>query len=337
MTLSEIRDSEILHVLHETYELWSAGLSRPDYLDYNQFQRSHNWGRRHMKFLALKHGGEIAAGCKSYEIEVLSRGMIYKFFGIGAMYSRKKFRGQGFGDRFLDDYVKYAQSEKAAGVLLFSDIGPAFYERHGFQELSSIDFSMDLKLAQWQGEATDYEVEPLGPDHVDYLDRYHGRWLCSRPYGVTRDAQYWQYKIAKENFLHLNSNLSWPRLQLLKLKDENQSKGGYCIYEVGGSAMRALEIVGGSGGAEKIWSALLTQAATLQIRKLRGWEGNLREISPGFNLKSFLGGENFQADFNGQINYSERDWGRAMMLPLDIEVEDWFENFPCPLMELDHL
>jgi len=50
MTLSEIRDSEILHVLHETYELWSAGLSRPDYLDYNQFQRSHNWGRRHMKF-----------------------------------------------------------------------------------------------------------------------------------------------------------------------------------------------------------------------------------------------------------------------------------------------
>jgi len=256
------------------------------------------------------------------------------------VFSRPRFRGKGFGDQFMDAYRKWAEESGAAGILLFSDIGPDFYERHGFQELSSIDFSIDVKEARSHGGANkltmpDYTIEPLEYGHIDFLQRNHQRWLSRRPFGITRDAQYWHYKIAKEIYLHQNSKLSWPRLQLLKI--EEGGKGGYCIYEVGGSIMRILELADGGIGAQNLWSAVLTQATALQIRKLRGWEGNLRELSPGFNLKVFLGPDNFQAEFQGQIHYSERDWGRAMLMPLDIEVEQWFENFPCPLMELDHL
>ncbi len=346
MTLCEIGDSEILHVLHETYGIWSAGLSRANYLDYNQLQRTHTWGRRYQRFFALRSGGEIAASCKSYDIEVMARGKRYKFLGVGAVFSRHKFRGKGYGDQFMYAYRKWAETTGAAGILLFSDIGANFYERHGFQELSSIDFSIDVKAAGWQlgisqgginkAEIPDYTIEPLDQSHCDYLQRNHQRWLSRRPFGIIRDGQYWHYKIAKELYLHQNSQLAWPRLQLLKI-DECGNGGGYCIYEVGGSTMRILELADSGIGVQNLWSAVLTQATALQIRKLRGWEGNLRELSPGFNLKVFLGQENFQAEFKGQIHYSERDWGRAMLMPLDIEVEQWFENFPCPLMELDHL
>ncbi|MBP9808264.1 GNAT family N-acetyltransferase [bacterium] len=335
MTLSEIRDSEILHVLHETYELWSTGLTKADYYQYNCFQRNHDWGRRHLKFLALKHGGEIAVGCKAYQIEISSRGKNYQFLGIGALFSRRKFRGQGLGARFMEEFIDRAENIGAAGILLFSDIGSEFYEQFGFQELSSLDFAIDLALAQWRlpdrTSCAAFTIEELGHEHIEVLHRYHQRWLSRRPFAVRRSAKYWHYKIAKELFLHQNSTLAWPRLQLLK------ADNGYCIYEVGGKTMRILELVDGGIGPENIWRAILTQANALQIRKIRGWEGNLRGLEPGFNFKSFLAGDNFQADFRGQIYYSERNWGRSMMLSLDNKVDDWLYQFPCPLMELDHL
>jgi len=335
MTLSEIRDSEILQVMHETYELWSAGLTRADYYHYNSFQRTHDWGRRHLRFLALRHGDEIAAGCKAYEIELTAKGKTYPFLGIGALFSRRKFRGQGLGGRFMEEFIERAEAIGAAGILLFSDIGSEFYEKYGFQELSSLDFSIDLALAQWRlpngAKCPAFTIEAVSHAHTEILHRYHQRWLARRPFAVRRSEKYWHYKIAKELFLNQNSGLSWPCLQLLTVKD------GYCIYEVGGKTMRLLELVDGGVGPENLWRAVLTQANCLQIRKLRGWEGNLRDLEPGFNLKSFLSGDDFQADFRGQIYYSERNWGRTMMLALDNDVEDWFYEFPCPLMELDHL
>ncbi|CAN5500361.1 hypothetical protein BH11CYA1_BH11CYA1_33320 [soil metagenome] len=335
MTLSEIRDSEILQVLHETYELWSSGLSKEDYYHYNAFQRNHDWGKRHLKFLALKEGGEIAVGCKTYEIELTARGKSYPFLGVGALYSRRKFRGKGFGARFMEEFLDRAESIGAAGVLLFSDIGPEFYEQLGFQELSSLDFSIDLAVAKWSlpsgAYCPEFTCAALTHEDIELMHRYHQRWLARRPFAVRRSAKYWHYKIAKELFLHQNSTLAWPQLQLL------MCEGGYCIYEIGGKTMRILELVDAGAGPENIWRAILTQANSLQIRKVRGWEGNLRDLSPGFNLKSFLAGDNFQADFRGQIYYSERNWGRTMMLALDIEVCNWFDEFPCPLMELDHL
>jgi hypothetical protein len=101
--------------------------------------------------------------------------------------------------------------------------------------------------------------------------------------------------------------------------------------------MRILELVDGGCGADNVWRAVLAHASRLQIRRLKGWEGNLREFKPGFNLKSFLAQDTFQADYSGQILYTQRNWGRAMMLPLVSDVEEWFQHFPCPLMELDHL
>jgi len=335
MTLSEIRDSEILQVLHETYELWSAGLTKEDYYQYNTFQRNHDWGRRHLKFLALKQGGEIAVGCKAYQIEINSRGKNYPFLGIGALFSRRKFRGQGLGGQFMEEFIERAEAIGAAGIVLFSDIGSDFYEQYGFQELSSLDFTIDLALAQWRlpkgNLCPAFTIDELSHQHIEILHRYHQRWLSRRPFAIRRSVKYWHYKIAKEQFLHENSTLSWPRLHLLT------TENGYCIYEIGGKTMRILELVDAGIGPENLWRAILTQAYALQIRKIRGWEGNLRGLEPGFNFKSFLAGDEFQADFRGQIYYSERNWGRSMMLSLDNSVGDWLYQFPCPLMELDHL
>ena len=38
-----------------------------------------------------------------------------------------------------------------------------------------------------------------------------------------------------------------------------------------------------------------------------------------------------------KLEFSERAWGAPMLLPLNPILEDWLDNNPCPLLELDHL
>lgn len=336
MTLSILNFPDNLAFLKETHRLWSAGLSFADYLEYNDMQKHSLWGKRHLQLMGYRSSdGELKASCKLYSLTLSSRGKEYDFIGIGALYCLKAFRNQGYARGLLGEVLANATAQ-GSGVILFSDIGSDFYGSLGFQDMSSLNFVVQLGKDFSGGdcaiERADYQVSALTQCNLDYLEQHYATWLRRRPFGFLRDQYYWQYKITKENFLHLNSKLAWPKLYCLTDKKES----GYCIFEQGGPTLRLLELVA-TGAPDRLWFSLLDYCKRERIKILRGWEGNLVDFSPGFSLKTRLSNGLFNDSHFEAMGYVERGWGRPMLFADGPYLDDWLTATPCPLIELDHL
>src|ERR1700679_960951 len=98
MPLKLLSATDALSVLHETRTIWRAGLKVDVYYDYNEMKRHDNWGRRNLQFFGYETSdGQIAASLKLHQLTMTSRGQEYPCYGLTAIFSRKKYRGRGFG------------------------------------------------------------------------------------------------------------------------------------------------------------------------------------------------------------------------------------------------
>lgn len=338
MPLTILNFPDNLDFLKETHRLWSAGLSYGDYLEYNEMQKRSVWGKRHLQLVGYRAAdGELKASCKLYKLTLASRGKSYDFLGIGALYCLKDFRNQGYARGLLTEVLDRAQDNEQS-VILFSDIGSDFYGSLGFQDMSSLNFVVELGENFSGGESFgitdgDYNVRNLVDSNIDDLERLYGNWLRRQKFGFVRDHGYWQYKITKEDFLNRRSKLSWPKLSCLTEKNAN----GYCIFEQGGPTLRLLELVANQD-PERLWFSLLDYCKRKRIKILRGWEGNLADFAPGFSLKTRLSSGLFYDSHFAGMSYLERGWGRPMLVSESADdLSNWLNATPCPLIELDHL
>lgn len=353
MTIEPADWHDVLQVLHETYRIWSPGLTKAAYQQYIWGQMSHSWSRNHYRYLVYKRQGSIAASCKTYELIMTARGREYRVLGIGSVYARLAFRGTGAATAMLEALVESARKKQYDGLLLYTEIGPEFYERFGFEELGAADFCI-FKAHNSQSEHQDQRAKeqpsdqeetsniaatikpvPLQYDHIAWLVRHHARWLRGEPYGCVRSEQYWHYKLTKEKFLQKHSHLCWPMLQLIALPGDDHD-GGYMIVETGGSTLRLLEAVGSENARLKLWKNLLQLSIESNYNRVRGWESGVKVLGPRFSLTSVWPNDSRQPHCFAPVEYSERDWGRAMVLPINPELEKWHNELLCPLLELDH-
>jgi GNAT superfamily N-acetyltransferase len=340
MPLKPLSSIDALPVLHETRTIWSAGLKVDEYYDFNEMQRHDTWGRRNLQLFGYETtDGQIAASLKLYQLTMTSRGQEYPCYGVGAIFSRKKFRGRGFGGKMVQAVIEKAKQDEQAALLLFSDIGVEFYEQYGFREIGSLELSIvvdEKKIDRNKLLGIDYVVTPLPEIDFDLLERHHRRWLRRRPFGVSRSLDYFAYKARKENFLNVHSGLPWPMLHVITVTN-GSSDLAYAIYEIGGANLRVLELVSAPTLVEAIWKAIYLEALKHEIRRIKSWESNILELSPGYSLKSFLLSTVYKQDFTPTIYYSQRSWGKVMILPLENSVLPWLRSFPSPILELDHL
>ncbi|MBS2006421.1 MAG: GNAT family N-acetyltransferase [Cyanobacteria bacterium SZAS TMP-1] len=341
MPLKLLTSTEARETLHETRTIWSAGLKIDEYYDYNEMQQLDPWGRRNLALYGFETGdGQIAASLKLYRLTMTARGRDFPFFGVGAIFSRNKFRGRGFGGKIVQAVVEKARIENQAGLLLFSDIGLAFYEQYGFRDVGSVEVSVTVDADRIKRDtlaAVDYDVCPLYTSDLEMLERHHRRWLRRRPFGVRRSLDYFAYKVRKENYLHKYSRLPWPMLHVITVKGQSHTDMAYAIYEIGGASLRVLELVSAPALVEDIWKAIFQEALRNECNRIKSWESNILDFAPGYSLKSFLVSTIYKTDFAPTIYYSRRNWGKAMILPLDNKVSPWLRSFPSPILELDHL
>jgi GNAT superfamily N-acetyltransferase len=356
MALEQANWHDILPVLHENRGIWSSGLSTHDYHDYIWLQMNHPWGRRNYRYFVYKERGEVVSCCKLYNLIMTARGKHYRVRGLGAIYTREEFRGQNFARSMVEDVIEFCALEDIDAIVLFSDIGADFYQSFGFVELGSANFSVSLKpklsfpsasfktpeeatstpsaLAKPKVERA--KTQALSHNDVPWLAMHYRRWLRYQPFGVYRCDHYWHYKISRENFLHANSKLSWPALEITKLELDSNI-GGYAITEVGGATMRILEIVGCDQARPLLWKGLFERAFACGYHRIRGWESVIRDFEPNYKLNKLVPVTNGCEQMLGELLYTERDWGRCMLQPLNPEIESWLNVNPCPLLELDHL
>jgi len=124
-------------VLDATYEIWHQGLSRPAYGRLWVAQLATPWGRGHLRRLALVDRGEVLASAKVSTFDATLDGAPIRVAGLGAVFTQPAHRGRGAARDLIERLLERAAADGADLALLFSEIGPEYYARLGFEPIST--------------------------------------------------------------------------------------------------------------------------------------------------------------------------------------------------------
>ncbi len=129
-----VRVDEILidHILDGTHELWHDGLARPAYSQFWRAQVATPWGQRHLTRWALVEGDEVLSSAKLYRFAATLDGRAVEIGGLGAVFTPASNRRRGAASELINRLLEQCAADGCDAALLFSEIGPEYYERFGF-------------------------------------------------------------------------------------------------------------------------------------------------------------------------------------------------------------
>jgi GNAT superfamily N-acetyltransferase len=131
-------------ILDGSYAIWGEGLSRSSYGAWNRAQMATEWGRKHLRRMALIDDDTLLASAKRYDFTATAGGQTVEILGIGAVFTPEARRGHGHARTLINLLVDDASARGCAYALLFSEIGAAYYERLGFHVLPRTLASLDV-------------------------------------------------------------------------------------------------------------------------------------------------------------------------------------------------
>jgi len=120
-------------ILDGTHAIWSEGLNRSDYSRWQGAQLHASWGRRHLRRRALLDDDDLLTSAKEYDLTARIGGHRLPVLGIGAVFTPPAHRGRGHARRLIEAMTIEANQRGCRAALLFSEIGPAYYESMGFE------------------------------------------------------------------------------------------------------------------------------------------------------------------------------------------------------------
>lgn len=167
---------------------WKGFLSEPSYLDREQYLIEADicrdggataWILTSAKLSANEDGSRpILAACETTRKNayVAKDGILQKVIshGIGSVYCRPEYRGKGYAGTMINELGKkletYQQLKGGKGKfsVLYSDIGPKFYAKHGWQPFPSTHISLQTIDNAGEYHQRRAEITPL--PHVEDLE-----------------------------------------------------------------------------------------------------------------------------------------------------------------------
>ncbi|MGE0814123.1 MAG: GNAT family N-acetyltransferase [Vicinamibacterales bacterium] len=132
LTLTPASGSTLDQILRDTYAVWGGGLPFEAYARYQTGQQRTSWGQAHIERVVLLDGARALASAKRYDLSARIDGRIRRVIGIGAVFTPRELRGRGAATALIAHLIDAANTEGHEYALLFSDVGPALYERLDF-------------------------------------------------------------------------------------------------------------------------------------------------------------------------------------------------------------
>ena len=133
-------EQEIHAILSGSRQVWGAGISLEDYVQYHSLIRHHAWSKTHFQHLVLTDDqGGLFSSCKVYHHKVRVKDEICKIAGVGAVFTPASFRSKGYARQMLESVLDQLRESGCDLVMLFSDIGPEFYARLNFRVIRKYD------------------------------------------------------------------------------------------------------------------------------------------------------------------------------------------------------
>lgn len=187
------------HILDHTFQIWHEGLSRAAYGRWNAAQLRTPWARDHLRRYALVDGtGQLLATAKQYRFDVRVHECVGWMCGIGAVYTPPDQRGRGHASALVEQLVAQARDEGACVAALFSEIGPQFYRRLGFEPVPLDEVTVGVIR---RGGAPAMLVRAGDDRDLATLAAMHDTRSAAAPFALRRDASLIHYALSKKRLL----------------------------------------------------------------------------------------------------------------------------------------
>ena len=132
MPVTIVNGPRLEAILDNTYPVWGEGLTRHAYGAWNRAQMATEWGRQFLQRVALTDGNRVLASAKRYLFDARLDGVPARVLGIGAVFTPLELRGRGAARQLIEEMIAAAAGDGCSHALLFSEIGPGYYEKLGF-------------------------------------------------------------------------------------------------------------------------------------------------------------------------------------------------------------
>jgi len=214
------------HILDHTFQIWHEGLSRPAYGRWNAAQLRTPWAREHLhRFAWLDDRGRLLATAKRYRFDVRVDGREGWMCGIGAVYTPPEQRGRGYASRLVEQLIDQGRREGALLAPLFSEIGPAFYQRLGFEPRPFSEVTVGVTR---KGGAPAMLVRAGDDRDLREVAAMHETRSAGALFSLRRDAPMIHYALSKKRLL---AGLGPPGLRQVEffVAEEGSSAVAYVI------------------------------------------------------------------------------------------------------------
>ena len=270
--LVEAEGPTLDRILDDTYSIWHDGLTRPAYGRFYAAQVATPWGKAHLRRLALVDGDEVLASAKLYAFDAVLDGRPIRVAGIGAVFTAEARRGRGAARELIERLLERASADGADLALLFSEIGPDYYARLGFEPIVTHDLQLRVT------ESTRYGAPMTmvrGGDDRDLKDIVSMGLARAEPsrFHLSRDRDLVAYAITRRRLL---GGLGPPGTRALHffIAEEGASAVAYVVISVQGNTW-TIEEAGDRdpGGARlgAILQALIAREPAEKRPSIKAW------------------------------------------------------------------
>ena len=221
-------------ILDDTYEIWNDGLTRRAYGQFYAAQRATPFGREHLSRLALVDGDDVLASAKLYRFGAVFDGRPIQIAGLGAVFTSPASRRRGAGRELIERLLERAAADGADLALLFSEIGPDYYARLGFEAVATSDRQLRVTESTRYGApmtmvrgGDDRDLRDIVTMGLARAERYR--------FHLSRDRDVVHFAIARKRLL---AGLGVPGARALQffIAEEGASAVAYIVISVLGSA-----------------------------------------------------------------------------------------------------
>lgn len=220
--------------IYGPWEIWHAGLSREAYERFWRAQRKTSWGRRNLEGWVLVDGGDVLAGAKVYRFDAVLDGRAIRVAGLGAVFTQTVHRRRGAARELIEGLLARASADGADLALLFSEIGPGYYERLGFETIPIADST--LRVIEDDRRGAPMTMVRAG-DERDLADIASIDALRAEPFRfhLRRDTDLIRFALTKRRLLAGLSPSGRRELQFF-IAEEGASAVAYVAISVEGGA-----------------------------------------------------------------------------------------------------
>jgi hypothetical protein len=181
----------------------------------------------------LVDGDDVVASAKVYRFEALHDGRPIQVVGLGAVFTAPAARSRGAARELIDRLLENAAADGADLALLFSEIGPEYYARLGFEAIVTTDRQLRVTESTRHGAPM---TMVRGGDDRDLADIVaQGRTRAEKyRLHLDRDRDLVQFAISRKR---LFAGLSTPGARAIHfvIAEEGASAAAYVVVSARGN------------------------------------------------------------------------------------------------------